>query len=185
MLIIGFTGKQKSGKTMLSNYLYKEYGFINTGFKSTLITEILDKFPILLDRLMEIYNIKHIMDLFVEKPPAMRALMQEYGTDVRRNDDKDYWVKRFVDMLDKMKEDGCDMISVDDVRFLNEADTIKKQNGKVIMVRKPGCDGDGHISEKEMDLIEPDFFVDNSFDKDYAYKQLDEIMEKLNIKKLN
>lgn len=55
------------------------------------------------------------------KTKAVRASLQFYGTEVRRKQDNDYWVKKIDSYVDK----SADFVFIPDVRFVNEADWVK------------------------------------------------------------
>jgi len=166
MPIIAFTGKKKSGKSKAAEYLIKNC-FTPINFKDALIDEIKDNFPNLLKELSKIYQMD-IDKLFEEKPPIMRTLIQNYGTDVRRKDNKDYWVNKWLNKTLKVKN-----IVVDDCRFLNEAQAVRTYNGKIYRINRRGCGGDKHQSETEMDKIKVDGEIDNNSELKNLYKQLD------------
>jgi cytidylate kinase len=63
---------------------------------------------------------------------SIRVALQRLGTEVRRSKDEDYWVKAFHKDLPK-----TDFVLVTDVRFPNEADSIKDKNGIVIRLEIP------------------------------------------------
>lgn len=69
-----------------------------------------------------------------DKPtsPAMRHILQWWGTDFRRAQDPDYWVAQ-LDTLTR----GQTFVVIPDVRFYNELRWIKSQGGSVICVRRP------------------------------------------------
>lgn len=64
---------------------------------------------------------------------GVRRALQYLGTDIRRNSDNDYWVKRFHENMNDF--DGY--IFVTDVRFPNEADSIVNAGGKVLRLEPP------------------------------------------------
>jgi len=141
-MIIALTGFKRSGKSECAKHLAK-HGLKRINFKDCLIEEIKQNFPDLL---------KVIGDDFDNKPPAVRALLQNYGTEVRRRDNQDYWVN-------KWKEKVSDNVVVDDCRFLNEAKAIKDLGGTIIRVIRPGFNGDNHISEREQEQIKVDYTI--------------------------
>lgn len=153
-MIIGFTGKKQSGKTTCCGYLDN---FSIQSFKGALTEELKQNFPDLLQELSESYEMP-LDDLFLEKPSLVRKLMQNYGTDVRRKDDDNYWTNRWLERA-KFIEGN---IAVDDVRFLNEAKAVKDMGGVIIRVVRPsGNDNDQHISEVEQEQIEADYEIIN------------------------
>ena len=153
-MIIAFTGRKGSGKTTASEYLIDNLGYVRVSFKDGLVKEMKDNFPRTLANISEIYGYKNIDDLFFFKPAIQRSFMQEYGTDVRRNDDADYWVKQWESNIVGMKD-----VVVDDCRFLNEAEAIRRSGGIIIRLNG-GVTTDTHVSEIEMDSIVPDHVLE-------------------------
>ena len=173
-MIVGLTGKKRSGKTEASKGLWDEFDTLN--FKDPLITEIRKNMPDLLKQIqLESSSGKSLMtidELFDTKPPLLRKLMQNYGTDLRRNEDEDYWVKKWLERV----KDYSGNVVVDDVRFLNEASAIKMMGGIVVRITREGeDDSDNHKSEKEMDLIA----VDHEIVNDGTKEELQELLYKI------
>jgi hypothetical protein len=93
-----------------------------------------------------------------------KAFLQLWGTNYRRKLDPSYWVAKMVDYYNK-SEVG---VVVENVRFLNEVEAIKKIGGYVVEVRRVTKDGEpivvevndrlgSHLAENEL--------VGYSFDK--------------------
>lgn len=175
-MIIGLIGFKQVGKSTAAEYLKNNHNFIRHNMKDGLVAEIKQNFPRLLDELADIYGLNdspaYIPRLFDEKPPAMRALLQEYGTEVRRNDDRNYWVKQWL----KNKPDGH--VVVDDVRFHNEADVVKGNGGILIRLVRPDITtGGDHASETEQLDIVADYTIEcTPGEHDALYAQLDTIL---------
>lgn len=64
---------------------------------------------------------------------GVRLFLQYLGTDVRRNQQQNYWVNKFYNSLDKKS----DFIFVTDTRFPNEADFVLEQDGTVVRIEVP------------------------------------------------
>lgn len=157
--VIGFTGLAQSGKSTASSFLEKNYEFQRINFKSAIIEEIKHNFPDFLKKEAEIYKC-NVDDLFTTKPGSFRQFMQNYGTELRRNIDDNYWIDRWLANANKSYINYQRPVVVDDVRFLNEAEMIKKVGGIIIRIRKQGQDiSMNHPSETEMALIEPDYEI--------------------------
>ena len=116
-----------------------------------------------------------IDDLFDEKPPLMRTLMQNYGTDVRRKGDTNYWVKAWEERYCQAHPDP---VVVDDCRFLNEVDAIRRYGGTIIrIVRTDIKSGGQHVSETEQDSIVTDYTIEVAEgEHDKLYEELDKII---------
>lgn len=178
-MIIGFTGLAGSGKTTASQHVLDKFDgmFVKVNFKDGLVKELKQNFPDTLQALVDEYEtneVQNIDDLFTVKPPIMRALMQNYGTEVRRGDNDRYWVQQWAKSVSSSGKN----VVVDDVRFQNEADAVKLSGGIIIkIVRTDITNAGNHISETEQSLIEPDFVIEvDKGEHDKLYEQLDAII---------
>lgn len=63
-----------------------------------------------------------------------RALLQYWGTEVRRAQNTNYWVEQAKKKAISLHEEGYNIVIIVDCRFPNEADGVKELNGKVIRV---------------------------------------------------
>ncbi len=172
-MIIGFIGKMGSGKTTACDYITANHpNTLKINMKSALVAEMKKNFPRTLDAIAEIefyladlrddgtkYNINTEW-LFQNKPPVMRALMQEYGTEVRRGDKEAYWTDKWEESVEKALGEGVEIVMVDDVRFLNEAQAIQDAGGFLVKIVRTDITNTGtHISETEMEKIEQDYTI--------------------------
>lgn len=164
MQIIAFTGKKGHGKSTACNKLKEIYGdrIIRLNFKDGLIDEMKSKLSPVLNDLSNYYD-KSTEELFEEKPPVMRRLMQFIGTEVYREMDEDYWVSKWRVQASHYDETNR-IIVVDDVRFKNEFEVIKKFGGdvyKVVALNKE-ISTDQHASETEMDSFDCEVIASNN-----------------------
>lgn len=86
---------------------------------------------------------------------SVREVLQFLGNTVRENLDKDFWVKSLF-----INREG-DLI-IPDVRYKNEATAVRSRGGILIRVNRPGFNGDGHISETELDNFTDFHYVINN-----------------------
>jgi hypothetical protein len=185
MKIIAFTAKKETGKTTAVKYMMQKYpNAVQINFKDALVEELKLYFPELLQAICDIYEKLDydgmdpwtVEKLFRVKPPLVRALMRNFGTEVRRKESPHYWVTRWKTKM-SMLDPRATHVFVDDVRFLNEAEAVKELGGTIIKITsdKPVPE-DAHTSESEMGQIVPDKTVRNFFGEvEVLYKQLDEI----------
>lgn len=151
MIIIGLTGLKQSGKSTAAKYLESKYGFKRHNFKDALIKELKKNFPDLLGEMVSVHNAESVDKLFEIKPPLIRKLLQNYGTEVRRREDSEYWIRDWIN-----NRPLANMV-VDDVRFLNEAEAVRLYGGRIVQIIKQGQESnDQHQSETEMAQIIPD-----------------------------
>ena len=182
-MIIGLVGYKQVGKSTAAEYLEDKYGFSRHNFKDQLVAEIKKNFP---DLLREIYladakewnsgippiDIDH---LFRNKPPLMRALLQNYGTEVRRGDNDNYWTDQWINNMP-----SGDFVT-DDVRFLNEAFEIEQVDGILVRLTRPDITTGGeHASEREQEDIICSHTIDcEPGNHEKLYAELDELILKL------
>jgi hypothetical protein len=177
MRIIAFTGKKGHGKSTSTNKareVLEGQGLTvkRINFKDSLVTVINSKCKGVLEDLSKHYNMS-IDDLFENKPPIMRRLMQFIGTDVYREMNNGFWVDSWASKLDPYKRSDV-VIIVDDVRFQNEFDMVKSMGGSVtrIVATNKEIPLDEHASEKEQDS----FNVDREFHAN-SKEELEQIIE--------
>lgn len=151
-MIIGLVGFKQVGKSTAAKYLEDKHKAKRINMKDALVSEIKQNFPDLLAKLADMHMMS-VNQLFDVKPELMRALMQNYGTEVRRGDDQNYWTDRWKESVEGVKG----MIVVDDVRFLNEAKAVREMGGIIVRLTRPDIETGGtHSSETEQLSIEVD-----------------------------
>ena len=176
--IIGLVGFKQVGKSTAAKYLEKNYGFTRHNFKDALVQELKDNFPDLLTQIVIAgrdlgFKAMNWNELLEEKPPLMRALLQNYGTDVRRKDNPHYWTGQWGQALFPIRDTVAD-----DVRFLNEAEAIQREGGIIIrLVRSDILTGGTHVSETEQLEIVADHTIEcDPGDHAALYRALDDII---------
>ena len=176
--LLAFTGKMGSGKTTACDYLVSQGGYVKVNFKNALVEEMKERLSDTLEEMADAYSLMGEMfdvdTLFQKKPPLMRALMQNYGTEVRRRDDPDYWTKQYRKRVEEAFAQGYNVVT-DDCRFLNEAQTVKSLGGQIIKIERSDITHTGsHQSEMEMDSIVADTILHTKpGDLKGLYQQID------------
>jgi len=122
---IGFAGKAGAGKNyvadIIENDLWKrEVTAEQIGFAGAVRREIEDVLGAYIPRLYE-----------KPTPYEIRRLLQWWGTDFRRAEDPDHWVKRG---MERAEDSVCDVVLFTDVRFRNETEAIRDRGGYVVLV---------------------------------------------------
>ena len=183
--IIAFTGLKQTGKTTAADYLVSKYGFVKHNFKDSLVEEIKERFPDLLEEMVKTYwphiedEENPIEDLFIHKPPLIRTLLQNYGTEVRRADKESYWTDQWEGKLVfALNEDS---VVVDDCRFISESEVIRKHGGTIIRLTRPDLTTpDNHSSETEQSQIGVDYTIETEQgDFEGLYRELDRVVANL------
>lgn len=106
-----------------------------------------------------------------------RTLLQFWGTEYRRAQAPDYWVKK---TMAKIAEDNPEVALICDVRFPNEVEGIRAAGGYVVRVDRVGFVSDvpEHYSEKALDGF-------SDLDWDYVIKASDGQIEVLREEAIN
>lgn len=141
---MGLSGKIHSGKSTVANALAMKYHMVVRGFADALKNDVV---AMGFDR----------EDVFIEKPPWMRALLQAYGQ-AKRALDEDYWIKRLDNSLSLCAKGHVYII--DDMRFPNEMQWIKSRGGITIRLERedyPAVSDD--LSETALDSAHFDHTV--------------------------
>lgn len=100
----------------------------------------------------------------LEEPRSPRQILQWWGTQYRRAQDPLYWVKRFERRARWHLETSIQHIVVTDVRFADEAATIRTLGGQIWRVHRPNLptSSTGHVSEVTGQEFDPDATIPNS-----------------------
>lgn len=166
--VVGVAGKIGAGKDVVADYLVREHGFVKVRFSDALKAELCERLPRTLSAIAELHwkagtrNFGRAYSMLPEserlaalvyalKPSGVRELLQEYGTDVRRQDDPDYWTNKWVRTVTELGPDA--RVVAPDMRFENEATAIGSFGGALAVVRRPGLARvDTHVSESFVDF---------------------------------
>jgi hypothetical protein len=82
---------------------------------------------------------------------TVRRILQWWGTEYRRAQDPDYWTKAWARKISQY-DPNTTHILIDDVRFINELNSIKEQGGLIVKIERPGFNGaNNHASETALD----------------------------------
>ena len=169
--LIALTGAAGSGKSTVAKHLSnKPIPFVRTTFSGTLKKRRM-QIPNVTTDLIEGELKEEPQELFGGKTP--REVMQTLGTEWGRDS---VYSKIW---LDSWERSICDLtyIVVEDLRYLNEAELIKDRGGKIWRIRRPDYFfGHSHISETEMESIDPDLTIRNSGSLGELHAMIDSIL---------
>jgi dephospho-CoA kinase len=183
MTIIGLTGKKGSGKTTIANYLNKKYNFNEYSLADPLkqIAKIIGFTD------TQLYGSQYDKTQINDNLGiSSREFLQKFGSEIMRDQIKlvfpnmnlgesgIIWIHLMENYIKQTKRD----IVVPDIRFLDEADAIKKHNNSIIININRFVKNDEyslHVSETELDSITSDYILDNNGSIEDLYKQIDEL----------
>lgn len=182
-MIYGVIGKIGSGKTTLSNYLIEHHGFKRKAFADNLKEACRIIFGFTDEQLYGTQEQKETPDprWYGVSP---RQVFQFFGTEcvrMKMNElmpgiGEDIWIKSF-----ELSLNPDENIVVDDVRFNNEAEMIKKLGGKIVKIIKETSskndDVKNHISETEQDGIIADYYIVNDSTIDAYHQKIKTMVE--------
>jgi hypothetical protein len=160
-MIVGISGKATAGKSAVAARLADRWGFAVVSFADALREEVLARFPLLLRAIHDMVCGGHNPEdcirrmVYEVKPRGIRELLQEYGSEVRRADQPDYWIERWSEgVLRSVGAAGFDYVATPDVRFENEARAVLRAGGVLWRIERPNhpeIPGSSHASETVMD----------------------------------
>lgn len=156
-MIIGLTGYAQSGKDSVAKVLMENYGFQRVAFADKIRELMYEMNPDYHDTLLQ-----QAVDRFgwdeVKKDPTVRRMMQNLGVGARKLFGDNFWVHQAMTSIANANPN----IVVTDVRFINEADTLKTNGAQLWRVKRTGVNAvNGHISETDMDGYQVDQILSN------------------------
>jgi len=176
-MIIGITGKARSGKDQLGAYIQDIFNkkhdrwFTHIFFAEMLKTMCMDHFDLSNDQvygdLKEVSDNRYVKELPEEGTVLTdenfwtpREILQELGSFYRKID-HNFWVRI---LQDEIKVRGIKDALITDVRHINEAEFVKNSKGMLLKITRDDVSeihNSSHISEtalddyKDFDIIVP------------------------------
>lgn len=183
--LIGITGKARTGKDTVAQYLVRNHGYIRNALADPLKLAA-QKMFMLSDAQTWEDEFKEVIIPFWDMSP--REMFQKLGTEGGREVfGDDIWLKRWSYHYDAYKDHTNYVTS--DVRFPNEAAHIRNLGGVIIHVtrNKAGKVLKGgtanHASEKNLPVRAGDFKIENTGSKLELEAQVAEIVNELEKRK--
>jgi len=158
-MIIGLSGYAQSGKDTVAKFLVEQRGFERIAFADPIRNLLWDMNPMLKDGfyLQGVVN-AYGWDVAKTRFPEVRRLLQELGVAARKHINSEVWV---ATALQTMSGDGNYVIT--DVRFQNEATTIRLAGGQLWRIERTGVEAvNSHISEHDLDNWDFDAYIHNN-----------------------
>lgn len=152
-IVVGFCGEKQCGKDTVASMLLdiaSKQGILGMrrGMADPLKEEIAHEFaPKLGVSSSEILRQMHTPG----EKERWRLIMQWWGTEFRRYEDKDYWVNKMLVWLSSYSRVG-ELVAIPDIRFANELDMLNNRllrGYSVLVTRGPFKNDDAHSSEQE------------------------------------
>ena len=179
-MIIGIAGYKGSGKDTAGSVLTEMFGFKKMSFAAPIKDLVANTFD--LSRSMLDGTTPQARELREQELPQVfnktpRFLLQVIGTGFRDLVHPDVWVK----IVEEKYKSQSNHVVITDVRFPNEVDMINN-HGFVIGVKRPGFNGDQHISERALDDVALPYIVNNDGDTaDLKLKMFDFMKDRITL----
>lgn len=132
-MIIGISGVARSGKDTLANNfvkIFKEYGVKSKRY--ALADQLKKESRSFIKKTLNI----DLFNLTEEEKVLIRPFLVFWGTQIRRKNNENCWIEALEKQL---SPDTLTIVS--DIRYPNEADWIKNNNGILIHISRIGNDG--------------------------------------------
>lgn len=144
MILIGISGKKKSGKDTVADILATKLGLS------------FEKFAFAGPLKQEVAKACGVTVAYIEEHKThFRPILQWWGTEFRRRlHGENYWIEKW---LKQLADTDVNVVFTTDVRFKNEADVIHDAGGFLVRVSRNHTadvmpDLDVHASETELDF---------------------------------
>lgn len=145
-IIIGVTGKLGSGKDYITNNVVIPvlekigYRYLQCAFADQIKVNVMTK------------NNVSYEDVYENKTPESRRMLQIEGTEVGRSSNKDIWVNYLDNWINIHNKRGVSVFVLSDVRFKNEYEFVKKNGGLVLKVVAPQRNETRLLQESQGDI---------------------------------
>jgi len=186
--IIGIIGKKRSGKNTIGDYLVKNHNYVEYALANPIKYAIMAMFGFTNNQLWGSEEDRETIDPRWGISP--RRMMQIIGTELFQYDihkhtkegelpfGKTIWVHKFKLWYEEelIKNPNIKVV-ITDIRFKHELEALKELNAYVIKTIRPESNLiDEHISEKELEDLNPDEFIINDGTLEELYKKIEDII---------
>ena len=136
MILLGISGKKRSGKNTVASYV------------KLLTNQTVEEFAFAQDLKLELAAMLKVKVTDIEAQKDLyRPLLQALGVYRRQFNGADYWINK---CFRRILVSNAEVCIITDVRFLNELQAIEQAEGTVVRVTR-GYSTDRHQSETELD----------------------------------
>lgn len=175
MTLIAFLGYNHSGKSSAASALI-EHGFKRHSFADPLKSMLLS---IGLTEEQLWGNKKEVpCELLGGKTPrhAMKELGESWG---RKSIDENLWIRIWRTTFPVNGD-----VVVDDLRYPDEAELIRSQNGTIVKIERPDIEPDlSHPSEQHIETIKPDHVIINDGSLESLYARVSMLRARIGLQK--
>ena len=177
MKLIGITGKARSGKDTIAEYLWGRHAFTRIAFADPLKLAAQAMFGLSAAQTWDADQKEVVIPHWGMSP---RQIFQLLGTEAAKPVfGKDIWIKRWRISYDMLSR--TDHIVVPDVRFDEEAEAIRGLGGVIVEVQRGvGLQGSTGTHASELGLLKlPDYVIDNNGTLEDLFMQVENVILKM------
>lgn len=183
MTVIGLWGYAGSGKDEVAKFLVKEHQFERIAFADQMRAILYDLNPTIEDR-DGLGKWPHLAELVDEvgwdkakQVPEVRQLLQRLGNSARKHLHPEVWIDAAIDRAVDLRH-----VVISDVRYSNEANTVKAIGGWMVKINRPGVGPvNDHVTEHELENYPFDGTIWNDGTLQQLGGRVEDVMEKLGI----
>lgn len=171
MVLIGLVGKKQVGKDTVARWLVDQHQFSQYAFATPIKAACKILFLLSDEQLHASHHKEVVVPSWGLSP---RQMFQLLGTDmIRKHYRDDFWIHHF--RLWYETHSMGDVV-VSDVRFQNEADTIKDLGGILIKIERRTRHIDHHASEQQI-ITGCDYVIENNGPVADLFESVERIIE--------
>lgn len=178
--ILAFSGKATSGKTAAAIYLQDRLGGPEKAQRLSFAYELKvraeEDFGEYFDP-SDLTNNKTRLLNISGRATTIRQLLIDIGM-MYRNIDKDFWLKRLTKRASVCANEN-QFALIDDMRFPNEYDTLKKMGAVLIRIERPGIQLINDESETSLDNHQFDHTITNDGTLEQYYAAIENAVKGL------
>lgn len=178
---IGITGRARVGKDTAGQWLVDNRGYRRLGFADALKDAALKVDPII-DPDVSDYGAATLSMIVgdvgweraKDEHPEVRRILQELGASIRAID-PEFWLRTALKKVRDANEAGVPVV-ITDVRYPNEAASLKAAGFHLLYVERPGVPQLNHESEGALTAADADYAINNSGSRELFLANLEVTM---------
>ncbi len=178
---IGIIGRARVGKDTAGKWLVD-----NRGYRRVAFADALKEAALKADPIVDVTEHGRIDDLFMvvddfgweeakDRYHEVRRFLQELGAAVRAIDE-DFWLRAAMKKVVEANDAGVPCV-ITDVRYPNEAASLKRAGFRLVFMERPGVPRMGHASENSLTPADADDYIHNAGDVDELHRMVESLWE--------
>lgn len=177
---IGIIGRARVGKDTAGAWLVDNRGYRRVGFADALKEAALKVDPIVFDDYNATYRLSDVVraegwELAKDRYSEVRRILQELGASIRAID-PEFWLRTALKKVTAANEDGVPCV-VTDVRYPNEATSLRRAGFHLIYIDRPGVPQLDHESEGALTADDADYTIRNSGPVEHLHNGVEFVAE--------